>query len=310
MIFSTLRHFLPLATAAAAFGIAARSSGADAPGHWSAPRVLCNIADRRVTEASGIVESRRNPGVFYVHNDSGDSARFFAIGRDGSTRFVVNVRNAKNVDWEDIAACRDAAGKPVVFLGDIGDNDRRRKSVTIYEVFDPPAPRGKPVSQVSVAARAIPFRYPDGPHDAETLMAEPRARALYVVTKSWKGEPAEVFQLNPDAKGTQTARTIGEMRFSDGLPVYPDMATGGDISPDGSRLVVRTYQCGYEWTIQKGESVEQAIKAPPVKTLLMLEKQGEAICYGLDGKTLYTTGEQRPTPIHAYEWRTGKADER
>jgi hypothetical protein len=198
----------------------------------------------------------------------------------------------------------------VVFLGDIGDNDRRREAHTIYEVPDPPAPRGKAPGAVTVDARAIRFRYPDGAHDAETLMAEPGAKALYVVTKSWKGEPAEVFKIDPSAKGTQTARRIGQMTFSDGLPVYPDMATGGDISPDGTRLVVRTYQCAYEWRIPRGQSVEQAIRVPPIRSLLALERQGEGVCYGLDGKTMYTTSEQRPTPIYVYKWRTGKADER
>ena len=35
-------------------------------------------------EMSGIVPSRRYPGIFWVHNDSGDEARLFAIRADGS----------------------------------------------------------------------------------------------------------------------------------------------------------------------------------------------------------------------------------
>lgn len=283
---------------------------AQATGAWGPPRVLCNIADTRINEASGIVESRRNPGIFYVHNDSGDSARFFAIGRDGSTRFVVTVNNATNTDWEDIAATRDSKGKPVVFLADIGDNEQTRDALTIYEVPDPPAPKGKGGATVAVSARAIRFRYPDGHHDAETLLVEPGAKALYLVTKTRKKEASEVFRLDPKAPGVQTAVKIGELRFSDPLPIYPDMATGGDISPDGSRLAVRTYQCAYEWRIARGEGVEHAIQKKPVVMVLALEKQGEAICYGLNGKALYTTSEQRPTPILVYEWRSEKRNVR
>ena len=290
--------------------LCAPASAALPPGDWAAPRVLCNIANARIKEASGIVESRRNPGVFYVHNDSGDAARFFAVGRDGSTRFVVTVRNATNTDWEDIAATRDSKGKPVVFLADIGDNEGTRDVLTIYEVPDPPAPKGKAGGTVSVSARGIRFQYPDGHHDAETLLAEPGAKALYVVTKTRKREPSEVFRLDPRKPGVQTAMKVGELRFSDPLPIFTDMATGGDISPDGARLVVRTYQCAYEWAISTGTSVERAILAKPRVTVLALENQGEAICYGLDGKTLYTTSEQRPTPIYMYQWRTNKRNER
>lgn len=275
------------------------------PGKWGPPRILCDIADKRLAEASGIAESRRSPGLFFVHNDGGDSARFFAVGKDGATRFVVNVRGAADVDWEDIAAVRDTRGKPVVFLADIGDNTSVRKDLTIYEVPDPAPPRGKSGQTVTVAARAIRFRYPDGAHDAETLMAEPGARALYIVSKARKGETTGVYRLNPAAPGVQTALKIGELRFSDPLPIYPNMATGGDISADGSRMIVRTYQCAYEWRIPKGETLKRAIERPPEVTFLALEKQGESICYGLNGKAFYTTSEQRPTPIYVYEWRAG-----
>ncbi|HEY3414872.1 MAG TPA: hypothetical protein VGM51_17710 [Armatimonadota bacterium] len=293
-----------------AFAIISPAWTALPPGAWAPPRVLCNIADARITEASGIVESRRNPGIVYVHNDSGDSARFFAVGRDGKTRFVVTVRNAANTDWEDIAATRDSTGAPVVFLADIGDNEQTRDVLTIYQVVDPAAPKGPAGATVGVEARAIRFRYPNGHHDAETLLAEPAARALYVVTKTRKQEPSEIFRLDPRAPGVQTAVKVGELRFSDPLPIYTGMATGGDISPDGSRVVVRTYQCAYEWPVARGESVERALRAKPRVTVLALENQGEAICYGLGGKTLFTTSEQCPTPIYVYQWRMDKRNVR
>src|SRR3954468_6307892 len=70
-----------------------------------------------IREASGIVASRRHPGVFWVHNDSQNPAALFAVRRDGSLvgEFTLGV---PNVDWEDIAA--DDQGH--LYLADTGNN--------------------------------------------------------------------------------------------------------------------------------------------------------------------------------------------
>src|SRR5262249_6078481 len=45
--------------------------------------VAVDVTSSSVTEASGLAISGSNPGIYWTHNDSGDSARFFAI--DAST---------------------------------------------------------------------------------------------------------------------------------------------------------------------------------------------------------------------------------
>lgn len=43
-------------------------------------RIDCGVVEcNDIKEASGIVASRVNPGVLWVHNDSGDKARTFAM---------------------------------------------------------------------------------------------------------------------------------------------------------------------------------------------------------------------------------------
>jgi hypothetical protein len=276
-----------------------------APAHagWDRGRQLCLVQDGRIAEASGIAVSSRNPGVFYLHNDSGDSARFFAVSSSGRTLATFNVANARAVDWEDIALGPDSAGRPTVFLADIGDNAAKRAECAVYAVPEPAAPKGGKPATRSVTARELRFRYPDGPHDAETLMVDPRTRALYVVTKERRRAPSQVFRLMPYFGGpVQTAKRVGEVAFSDALPLYPDMATGGDISSDGRRMVIRTYQQAYEWELAKGETPEEALKRKPSIVSLILEQQGEGICYGRGGRTLYTVSEQRPTPVYVYRW--------
>src|SRR5689334_7116073 len=37
-----------------------------------------------IRECSGIVHSRKHPGIFWVHNDSGNPPALYAVRRDGS----------------------------------------------------------------------------------------------------------------------------------------------------------------------------------------------------------------------------------
>ena len=92
-----------------------------------------------IREASGIVASRRHPGVFWVHNDSGNAAALFAVKRDGTLVREYAVR-APNLDWEDIATDDDGH----LYIGDIGNNGKRLRIRAIYRLDEPdPAAAGR-----------------------------------------------------------------------------------------------------------------------------------------------------------------------
>ncbi len=82
--------------------------------------------------------SRRYPGVFWVHNDSGNPAALFAVRADGRVLRRYQVA-APNLDWEDLAA--DDAGHLVV--GDIGNNGERLPLRALL-LFDEPDPASRP----------------------------------------------------------------------------------------------------------------------------------------------------------------------
>src|SRR5262249_9269918 len=77
--------------------IGVESSGYRAPVH------LCNLENQSIRESSGIAASRRNAGVFWTHNDSGDGPFIYAFDRQGKHRGVWRVAGAGAVDWEDMA---------------------------------------------------------------------------------------------------------------------------------------------------------------------------------------------------------------
>ena len=90
------------------------------------------LDEKLIPEASGIVKSRRFPGIFWVHNDSGNPPLLFAIKGDG--RIVRQFRlGVPNIDWEDIAI--DDQGH--LYVGDIGNNIGALPLRAIYRIDEP-----------------------------------------------------------------------------------------------------------------------------------------------------------------------------
>jgi hypothetical protein len=294
-----VRRVLASAVALAAAASTGWAFAADAtPGRVT---VLCRITDSRIDESSGVAVGLRSPGILFTHNDSGDSARYFAIDRSCRLLATVNVQGATAVDWEDIARGPGANGKPAVFLGDIGDNNANRSSVTVYEVPEPSVNIEQTGAVISERAVAHRFTYEDGPHNAETLLVEPKTGRIIVVTKADDGDSGVYV-----AQGAvlHKAGTIDFTHISTGVPLTRspiavlggDLATGGDVAPDGSRVVVRTYAQAFEWTVSGGDVVAALMGAPqPIE--LPDEQQGEAIAYTRDGKDLVTTSEGKGAPL-------------
>jgi hypothetical protein len=97
-------------------------------GDYQRGEVLGTITDRRLSEISGITASRRADDVWWIHNDSGDVPRIFAINSTGKVLGEYRVVGAVNEDWEDIASGPAADLSPALYIADIGDNYLKRDS--------------------------------------------------------------------------------------------------------------------------------------------------------------------------------------
>src|ERR1051325_7918903 len=87
------------------------------------PVQIATLENQAINESSGIAASRRNQGLFWTHNDSGDDAFLYAIDRQGKHRGTWRVKGARAQDWEDIAVWKDAkSGTSYIYVGDIGNN--------------------------------------------------------------------------------------------------------------------------------------------------------------------------------------------
>lgn len=259
-------------------------------------RIICHVDDARIREASGIARGIASPRVFYVHNDSGDTNRFFALDSAGcDTVATITVTGARNVDWEDLAVGRDATGTPSVWLADIGDNRAARREVQVYRVDEPrlaAVDRGADLS--TERADVWRLRYPGGPVNAESFAVTPQGVG-YVVTKSLLGESA-VYRLpaRPDASRVQVWQPVGSISFtptgSGGRfgPAGALLATGAAISRDGSLLAVRTYDDAYLWPVQRAD-VAAALREIPTRLALPGQQQGEGIA--IDGDEVILDSE-------------------
>lgn len=181
-----------------------------------------------IREASGIVQSRRHPGVFWVHNDSGNPPSLFAVRRDGTLIREYAV-GALNIDWEDIAS--DDRGH--LYLGEIGNNGGRLPLRAIYRI-DEPNPSIPTVGALPVTA-AWYYRFPAaGRFDAEGLYID-GDRAV-VVAKTFDGSEAELFALPLGTPSPLLQPSLPESLGT--LPGFKEPVTAADLSPDGRRLAV------------------------------------------------------------------------
>lgn len=240
------------------------------------------FADPKLTESSAVVVSRKHPGVLWTLNDSGNAPDLFATDTTGRALGRVPV-DARNVDWEALAPGPCPSGA-CLYIGDIGDNAERRKTVTLYQLPEP-----DPAEQALRRSRALIFRYPDGAHDAEALIVTPDT-AAWIITKGRSGG-VRVYRLGPEAwrqEGTATAALVQT------LPILPtegvrELVTDAALSPDGRHVVVRTYATLYFLTWE-GDRLLPDMPRPPCR-VWGAEKQGEGIAW-LNERRLVLTSER------------------
>jgi hypothetical protein len=258
-------------------------------GGLGAPVSNARLEDPELVEVSGVVASRRHLGVLWVHNDSGDRARVFAIDRGGRRLGEFRLDGFRARDWEDIALLPGDGDAPdLLVIADIGDFEGNRPSIDLVLVAEPDLPEDPAVPIVLRGARRARFTYPDHPHEAETLLIDPGSGAAIVITKEYNGVP-QIYVTGQLANVADTPEVLEHVAPLDlGLGQLP---TAGDVSADGTAIVVRTYSDVFVFARHDGETVADALRRPPCNVPAPREAQGEAIALLPDGSAYVTIGE-------------------
>jgi hypothetical protein len=262
------------------------------------------LQNKQMDEISGIAASGLHKDIYYVHNDSGDTSRFFAIKPQGNIVSVIYFKGDPKeslgvADCEDIAVGPGPSkGKSYVYMGDIGDNRAVRPYVTVYRMEEQMSWIGKD-SIVQASAEAVHFKYPGGPRDAETLMIDPIEKLIYIVSK--RADSVTVYTSPLKFKPNDTLMLTERCKlFFNGFKPFK-WITAGDISKDGSQVLLKDYMRVYYWRRQQNEPIWKTMQRKPVELPYQQEKQGEAIGFTPDGKGYYTTSEGVFSPIYYYK---------
>jgi len=237
------------------------------------------------TETSGIAASRHNPGVLWVHDDSGHAPQLNALHASGALAQQYQLAGVSNRDWEDLAIGRGPTpGQDYLYVADIGNNALAYTSFALLRVPEPDVPV-IPGTVVTLTPEEFRFRYPGQTHNAETLWLDPVDGTPYVLTKE-TGTTCTLYRY-PMPLDAQVEKTMQAVATLTDAPVS---FTGGAITADGRWLLARNYLAIYAWPRAIGQSVASAVAARPC-SVLNVQGQAEAIAVAPDGRGLFAVSE-------------------
>jgi hypothetical protein len=229
--------------------------------------VAFTIKDARITESSGLaVDPAGN--IYWTVNDSGDRGVAYGIGLDGKVQGSLNFR-AQPVDVEAVAVHDDQ-----LYVGDIGDNNSRRSFVRVF-FFDNPRANG-----LTVSYHAYDFRYPDEPHNAETLLVNDSGR-LFIVTKERDGA-IYAAPRKPDRQGVNELKKVGSA---------PSDVTDGTFLPGGDKIALLTYS---SITVIDTSTYEVLASSP-----IPQQRQAESLTLSLDEQSLLVGSEGSKSKVYS-----------
>jgi autotransporter-associated beta strand protein len=257
-----------------------------------------NVQNAAVNEASGIAASRLNPNVLWVHDDSGNPAQVFPMTTSGANLGTYSISGASAIDWEDLAVGPGpVSGAQYLYVGDIGDNNALRASVSVYRVAEPVvSDLQSPISTSIPGAAKLTFAYPDGPRDAESLFVDPLTKDIYIISK--RENPKHLYRAAyPQSTSGTTTLQLMTTFLTDAT-----WLTAADISPDGNEIIVRSTgsTSGRMYVRPPGGSITDAFNSTPITIPLAPEPQGEAIGFDPAGRGYFTVSEGLNQPVYYF----------
>lgn len=144
--------------------------------------------------------------------------------------------------------------------------------------------------------------------DTETILADPDTGDIYFLTKRNTQIGAYKLAHATSYSGIQTLTYLGtiyQLPFSSQAegPTDGGRVVGGDITPDGTEIILKNYSDVYIFPRDKGtQSIYQALSATPTLIPAYVgggqpsshpnnEPQGESVLYDWDGANFYTASE-------------------
>lgn len=191
------------------------------------PEIFISELPSELRENSGIIIY---DDLIWTFNDSGGKNKIYGIDLSGEIKKEVEIEDAKNVDWEDIAQ-----DKKHIYIGDFGNNAGTRDNQIIYKIEKKDINKKK---TQKVKSKKIKFQFKDQndfkisnrntPFDCEAMIIF--NDTLYIFTKDRSDRTTTVYKMSKK-KGDYKISPLNKFNV-DGL------VTGADISPDKTKLAL------------------------------------------------------------------------
>ena len=267
--------------------------------------VLANI---EIDEASGMVASFRNPGNFWVINDSRDLNRMFLVSESGQGKAEFSLLGLQNRDWEAMGRWQNRTGQTYLYVADIGDNLAQNPTYQVHRFLEPSLKLTDPLRRVIKHSQTVEFTLPDGSRDMECMLIDQITGDLYFISKREDRKrlyrlPSETFAAN----GVQKAQFMYELNFSvptSDLSLLKQLyfITDGNVASSNEEIIIRNYLEIYYWKKQRHESIADVLRRKPRIVPSMIEPQGEALAFdgGDQGYATISEIASLSSPAHLY----------
>lgn len=238
------------------------------------------VSEPALNEASGIADSKANPGYLWVEQDSGNPPDIHLLQHNGAWLKSIHLANLVNRDWEDLVlAAGPKTGVQYLYIAETGDNLLVHTDYAIYRLEEPTAATDT-VKQID----KIAFFYPDGSHNAEAILVDGDTKDIYIITKV--DRRSKVYKLTYPYSTTvaNKAEEVGVLTYN--------LAVSATISPSGKEIVIKTYDAIYSYPRKTGETIMQTLAKEPVSLPYTQEPQGEAIVFSNNDSGYFTLSEK------------------
>ena len=255
-------------------------------------KIIGKIENNIIEEASGLVESVENNNSLWTHNDGGDGPFLYLISSfDAKILKKISLVGIKNEDWEDLAIGPSILGdtSTYIYLGDIGDN-KKNKTIKKIHFFREPKIKDFDNELIEINdIKTISFYSEKKIENFETLMIDPNSKELFLIAKN-KKKKQNIYKIdteNIEIDEIQKAKKYLTLNLKN----LKGEITGGEISRNGQKCLIKTYKNVFLWERKKDEKWKSIWSQAPKILKYIPESQGEAICWSNDENAYFTLSE-------------------
>ncbi|MEM5538793.1 hypothetical protein [Olleya sp. AS48] len=208
--------------------------------------------------------------LIWTIEDAGNKNNVYGLDKKGNIIKDIDISNIKNHDWEDLAA--DNIGN--LYIGDFGNNSRKRDHFFIYKVNNIANIKDK------TEAETIRFTLPDDIKSEDFEAFFLWNNDFYIFSK--ENKKTMVIKV-PNTIGSHVATYVTDYK----LKGKDTRVTSADISPDGSTIILLNHDRIWKLTNFKSDAFFDG----NVESIsLNHDSQKEGVCF-INNTSIYITDE-------------------